>query len=123
MTRHLVLSLVLAAATIALALASGAHRRPALIGATSVSFSAVASILAMARVSRSGAKPVQAALGVMAIAFLVRIVLVAVGTMLVVRASENVVAFVIAFFVPYFVFSIIEAAYLHSLRRGTGPTA
>jgi hypothetical protein len=122
-TRHLVIAFVVAAAAIALALASGIHRRPALIGATSSSFTAVGSLLAMARFARAGTKPVQAALGVMAVAFLVRIVLVGLGTALVVRSSENVIAFVVAFFVPYFAFSAIEAAYLHSLRSGTGPTA
>jgi hypothetical protein len=59
----------------------------------------------------------------MAVAFLVRIVLVALGTFFVVRAGESVYAFVVAFFVPYFIFSAIEGAFVHSLSRGTGPTA
>jgi hypothetical protein len=122
-TRHLVIAIVLAALAIALALLSGAHRRPALVGATSASLTALGSLLAMARFARVGAKPVQAALAVMAIAFLLRIVLVGLGTALVVHAGESVVAFVLAFFVPYFAFAAVEAAYLHSLRRGTGTTA
>ena len=123
MTRYLAISLALAAATIGLALASGAYRRPALVGGAASSFTAVASLLAMARFARArvGAKPVQAALGVMAIAFLARILLVALGTVLVVRSGESVVAFVLAFFVPYFAFTAVEGAYLHSLR-GTGST-
>ncbi len=122
MTRHLALSLAIAAVTIALALASGVHRRAALVGAVSSSFAAVGSLLAMIRFASSRVKPVQAALGVMAVAFLLRIVLVGLGTALVVRSGESVLAFVVAFFVPYFVFSAVEGAYLHSLR-GTGPLA
>jgi hypothetical protein len=121
-TRHLVLCTAVAAVAIGIALASGLHRRPALMGAASASVTALGSMLAMARFARAGSKPVQAALGVMAVAFLLRIVLVGLGTALVVRSGENVIAFVIAFFVPYFVFAAIEGAYLHSLR-GTGPLA
>jgi hypothetical protein len=58
----------------------------------------------------------------MTVAFLVRIVLVALGTVLVIRAGESIVAFVAAFFVPYFVFAAVEGAFVHSLNRGTGPT-
>jgi hypothetical protein len=121
-TRHLAITLAVAAASIALALLSGSSRRPALVGAATASFAGVGSLLAMARFARSGGKPVQAALAVMAIAFLVRILLVALGTALVVRSGENVIAFVLAFFVPYFAFAAVEAAFVHSLR-GTGPTA
>lgn len=121
MTRHLALCIAFSAAAVALALLSGAHRRPALIGAASASFTALGSMVAMARFARVGAKPVQAALAVMAVAFLVRILLVALGTALVVRSGESVVAFVLAFFVPYFAFAVLEAAFVHSLRRGTGP--
>jgi hypothetical protein len=54
------------------------------------------------------------------VAFLVRILLVGAGAAVVARAGENVFAFIVAFFVPYFVFSAIEAAYLHSLRSTPG---
>jgi hypothetical protein len=121
-TRHLAFSLAIAAATVALALVSGAHRRAALVGGLSASFTAIGSLLAMTRFARSRVKPVQAALAVMAVAFLVRILLVGLGTALVVRSGESVIAFVVAFFVPYFAFSAVEGAYLHSLR-GTGPLA
>jgi hypothetical protein len=119
-TRHVAISSAVSAVAIALALVSGPHRRPALIGAASASFTAVASMLAMGRFARSAAKPVQSALAVMAVAFLVRIVLVALGTALVVRSGESVIAFVVSFFVPYFAFAALEGAYVHSLRRGTG---
>jgi hypothetical protein len=42
---------------------------------------------------------------------------------LVVKAGESVVAFVVAFFVPYFIFAAIESWYLHSLNRGSGTPA
>jgi hypothetical protein len=105
------------------ALASGAHRRGALLGAAISGVTALASILAMARFSRTGKKPVQGALLVMVVAFLARILLVALGAFVVVRAGESVVGFVAAFFLPYFVFAAVEGAYVHSLSRGTGPTA
>jgi hypothetical protein len=34
-----------------------------------------------------------------------------------------VVAFIVAFFVPYFIFAAIEGAYLHALNRDTGTPA
>lgn len=120
--KHQVTTVALTVAFIGLALASGAHRRGALIGATTSSLAALGSIFAIARISRSSLKPVQGALAVMAIAFLLRILLVALGTFAVVRSGESVVAFVVAFFVPFFVFSAVEGAYVHSLR-GTGPTS
>lgn len=120
MTRHLVVCLALTAVSIGLALASGAHRRPALVGAASASLTALGSMLALARLERSRVKPMQAALLVVTVAFLVRIVLVGLGTAYVVRSGESVVAFVIAFFVPYFAFAALEGSFVHSLRRGTG---
>jgi hypothetical protein len=119
-TRYLAVCTALAALAIGLALASGAHRRPALIGAASASITALGSMLALARLERTRAKPMQAALLVVTVGFLVRIVLVALGTVFVVRSGESVVAFVVAFFVPYFAFAAVEGAFVHSLRRGTG---
>lgn len=121
--KHQLVAAAIAAATIAVALASGGYRRAALIGAATSGLTAIGSILAIGRVARTAVKPVKGALVVMTVAFLVRIVLVAVGTVLVSRAGENVFAFVIAFFVPYFVYSAVEGAYVHSLSRETGPTA
>lgn len=121
--KHLVVTAAIAAAFVVAALASGGYRKGALVGAAISGITALGSLLAMARFARSGTKPVQRALAVMTVAFLVRILLVALGTVLVVRAGENVYAFVVAFFVPYFIFAAVEGAYVHSLDRGTGPTA
>lgn len=107
---------------LALALASGEHRRGALVGATISGLTAVGVMLAMAYAAR-GKKPTQGAVAVMAAAFLLRLVLVGIGTVVVARAGASVIGFVVAFFVPYFFFSALEGAYVHSLRRGTGPTA
>jgi uncharacterized YccA/Bax inhibitor family protein len=120
--KHQVLTAAIALAFVVAALAAGEHRRGALIGAAVSGLTALGSILAMARVARTGLKPVQGALAVMTVAFLVRIVLVALGTVFVMRAGESIVAFVVAFFVPYFVFAAVEGAFVHSLNRGTGPT-
>jgi hypothetical protein len=121
-TRHLLLSTAIALLAVGLALVSGVHRRGALVGAVSSGITGVASLLFMQRGARAK-KPVQAALIVMAAMFLVRIVLVALGTVVVARAGESIFAFVTAFFVPYFTFAAIEGSYLHGLNRGTGPTS
>jgi hypothetical protein len=121
-TRHLLLSTALALLAVGVALASGVHRRGALVGAVSSGLTGVASLLFMQRGARAK-KPVQAALAVMAGMFLIRIVLVALGTFVVARSGESIFAFVAAFFVPYFTFAAIEGSYLHGLNRDTGPTA
>ncbi len=120
--KHQLVTAVIAALSVALALASGPYRRGALVGASISGLTSLLSILAMGRFAR-GSRPVQRALAVMTSAFLLRLVLVALGTVLVARSGENVYAFVVAFFVPYFVFSAVEGAFVHSLSRGTGPTA
>jgi hypothetical protein len=121
--KHQLVTAALAVAFVLVALAAGAHRRGALMGAAMSGATALASIVAMSRFARSAAKPVQGALVVMTVTFLVRIVLVALGTWVVVRAGESIFAFVIAFFVPFFVFAAVEGAYVHSLNQGSGPTA
>jgi hypothetical protein len=111
----------LAAIAIGFALASGAgYRRGATVGAAISSFTAIVSLFAMARSARRAEQQMKGALVVMVVAFLVRMVLVAAGAAVVARAGENIVAFIVAFFVPYFAFSAIEAAYLHSLRSTQG---
>jgi hypothetical protein len=121
--KHQLLTAVIASAFVVLALAAGSHRKGALIGAGISGITAILSILLVGRSAR-GAKPVQRALAVMTLTFLLRIVLVAVGTIAVARAGESIVGFVAAFFVPYFVFAGVEASYIHSLRhQGSGPTA
>lgn len=121
--KHQLLTAAIALGFVLAALAAGAHRKGALVGAAISGVTAVGSIVAMARFARSGSKPVQRALAVMTVAFLLRILLVALGLFAVVRAGESVVAFVVAFFVPYFVFAAVEGAFVHSLSRGPGPTA
>jgi hypothetical protein len=115
---------VLATAAFALAFVgaaalAGPHRQGALVGATIAGVTAIASMLAIARTT-GARKPVQAALAIVVAAFLVRIVLLALGTAIVVLSGQSVVAFVAAFFVPFFVFAGLEAAHVHSLRHATG---
>ncbi len=121
--KHQLVSAGLAALFVALALAAGPHRRAALVGASISSFTALGEMLVLGRTVRSAKKPLNPAFAVMAVTFLVRILLVALGTVVVARAGENVFAFVIAFFVPYFVFTIVEGSFLHSLRSHTGRPA
>jgi hypothetical protein len=66
---------------------------------------------------------VQQALAVMALGFLVRLVLVALGTILVVRTGESVPGFVLAFFVVYFILAGLEGAYVQRLGRSAGQKA
>ena len=120
--KHQLVTAALALAFVLVALAAGVHRRGALVGATISGTTAVASILALGRFSR-GSKPIQGALAVTTVFFLVRIVLVALGVVLVQRAGESIIGFVVAFFAPYFVFAAVEGLFVHSLNRGTGPTA
>jgi hypothetical protein len=120
--KHQLITGALAVAFVLVALAAGVHRRGALVGATISGATALGSMLALSRFGR-GPKPVQRALAVLTVAFLLRIVLVALGVLAVVRAGESIIGFVVAFFVPYFVFAAVEGLYVHSLNRGTGPTA
>jgi hypothetical protein len=120
--KHQLLTGALAIGFVLVALAAGVHRRGALLGASISGATALGSIVALARFGR-GTKPVQRALAVMTVTFLVRIVLVALGIVLVQRTGESIIGFVVAFFVPYFVFAAVEGLYVHSLNRGTGPTA
>lgn len=117
--RWTLLTAALALAFVGAAAASGGYRKGALVGATISGATALASMLAIGKTA-GARKPVQAALAVMTVAFLVRIVLVALGTAMVASSGESTVAFVVAFFVPFFVFAGLEAAHVHSLRHGTG---
>ncbi len=122
--RHQVIAAALAAVFIGIALASdGTYRRAATVGAAIASLTALGSLFAISRSARRAEKQMKGALVVMAVAFLLRIVLVALGAAAVARAGESITAFIVAFFVPFFAFSAIEAAYLHSLRRTPGSTA
>lgn len=120
--KHLLVTTGLALGFVLLALAAGAYRRGALVGATISGATALGSMIALATFG-NGPKPVQRALLVLTLAFFARIVLVALGVVYVTRAGESIIGFVVAFFVPYFVFAAVEGLFVHSLNRGTGPTA
>jgi hypothetical protein len=122
--KYQAIAAALAAVVIAAALASGqVYRRAAAVGAGISAFTALASLFAMARSARRPERAMKGALVVMVVTFLARILLVAAGAAVVARSGESVVAFIVAFFVPYFAFSAVEIAYLHSLRQTPGPTA
>jgi hypothetical protein len=112
-------SLAVALAFLGAAALSGRHAPGALVGAGIAGVTGLGTMLAIGRTA-GARKPMQAALAIMTLGFLVRLLLVALGTVLVARSGESVFAFVIAFFVPFFVFAGLEAAHLHSLRHGTG---
>ena len=121
--KHQLFTALLALAFVAAAALTGGFRRPAMTGAGVAGLAAVAEILLMSFAAGRARKPLQAAWIVFTAAFLGRLVLVAVATVLVGKAGWNVIAFVIAFFVPFFVLSAIEWAYLHSLSRSPGTPA
>lgn len=123
MRRYGLWAALIAVSSLGASLLGGTHRRAALTGSSIASATAVVSLVAMGRASRSASKPVKTALSVMVVMFLLRMALVGLATALVYRSGDNVFAFVIAFFVPYFIFSAIEGAYVHALGRETGPTA
>ena len=123
MKSHLLAAAFVAALAIGLALLSGDARRPALIGAAIASGTALASLVAFGHVGASAVKPVQRALLVFTAMFFARLVLVGAGVAAVARTGESVVAFVIAFFVPYFAFTAIEGSYVSALGRRMGKPA
>jgi len=108
---------LVALAFVAAALAAGPDRAAALTGTLLAGATGLGSTLLMGRAASSPGKPVHQALLVFVVFFLGRLVLVGSATAVVSRAGWNVVAFVIAFFVPYFTLAALEGAYLHSLRR------
>ncbi|HET6411157.1 MAG TPA: hypothetical protein VFG53_03780 [Anaeromyxobacter sp.] len=119
--KALALGVVLAA--LALSLVAGPHRRAALVGAALSGAAGLVSIEAMGRVASRGAPVLQRALLVMAIGFLLRIVLVALGTVLVVKSGESIWGFVTAFFVVYFLLAGVEGDYLRRQGQSAGPSA
>lgn len=123
MKNHLLAAATLAALSVAAALLAGQASRPALAGAAIASGTGLVSLWAYGRNGRTTHRPVQHALLVFVVTFLVRIVLVGVTLAVLVRAGESVVPFVIAFFVPYFAFTAIEGSLLISLDRGIRKTA
>ena len=123
MKSHLLAAAFVAALALGLALLAGDARRPALIGAAIASGTGLASLVAFGHWGRDAAKPVQSALLVFAAMFFARLLLVGAGVAVVSRAHESVLAFVIAFFVPYFAFTAIEGSYVSALGRGLGKPA
>jgi hypothetical protein len=121
--RHQLWALAVVLAALGVALLAGPYRTGALVGAAISGAAGLLSIRAMGRAPSRGARVTQRALLVMAIGFLVRLVLVALGTVLVVRTGESVPGFVIGFFVVYFVLAGIEGAYVQRLGRRAGNSA
>lgn len=117
------LTALVAAAALGLSCAAGEGRRSALIGAGISSFSAFVSLAAFALFGRRQDRPLQRTLAIFVAMFLLRLVLVAVGLVAVVRSGGSAVPFVVAFFVPYFIFTAIEGAAVQALGRGMGKTA
>lgn len=122
MTRHVAFDVAVALVALGLALAAGPARRPALVGLGLSTLGAALSLAGFSVGCRGAGRLMNRALAVVVVMFLVRLVLVAVGTVAVARAGDSVLAFVVAFFVPYFIFAMVEAGYVHALGR-TGRTA
>jgi hypothetical protein len=121
-TRHQLWALGVVLAALGLALTAGPHRRGALLGVGLSGGAGLLSMRAMGRYAARG-KVMQQAILVMALGFLVRIALVALGTILVVRAGWSVPGFVLGFFVVYFALAGIEGAYVQRLGRGARSSA
>jgi hypothetical protein len=122
--RYLALAALTTAAALALALASGPASKPAaLLGAALAAGTAFASLLGFGLVGRSPVRPLQKALAVFVVMFLVRLVAVAAGLVVAWKAGWSVPAYAIAFFAPYFVFLAIEGGLVHALGRQQGRTA
>jgi len=120
--KHLFFATTLAIVSVAATLAAGPYRDGALAGAATSSATALASLMLMHwGVRRSGgrSRKIRAALQVVGVSFVARVLVVAAATFAVAHSGANVVAFVIAFFIPYFAFAAIEGAYVYSLTRAS----
>ena len=118
--KHLVSATALAIASVSAALATGTYRSGALAGAATSSATALVSLFFMQQGVRRNlgrTRKVRAALRVVGVTFVARILVVAAATFAVAQAGSNLMAFVLAFFVPYFAFAAIEGAYVYSLTR------
>jgi hypothetical protein len=120
--RHLALAALVTAAGAAVALATAAAR-PALLGVGIAAATGFASLAGFRLTARTAGRAIQKALAVFVVMFLVRLVAVALGLLAVHRAGESHLAFIVAFFVPYFAFAAIEGGYVHALGRTPGRTA
>ena len=119
MTRHFVLATVLAGATIGSSLLGGPQRRGAFVGFVVSGLTALVSMALLWQSARSH-KPVHAALAIFVIMFLVRLVVAAGATAVVVRGRMNIVEYLVAFVVSYFCFAAIEWRFVDALRSGSG---
>ncbi|HUK65536.1 MAG TPA: hypothetical protein VLV17_01825 [Anaeromyxobacteraceae bacterium] len=123
MKGHFLAAAAVTAAAMGAALLSGSARHPALLGAAMASGTGLASLYGLNHSVRWRRRALQGALLVFVVMFLVRILLVGVGVAVVARAGESAVAFVVAFFAPYFAFTAIEGSLVHALNRGMGKPA
>jgi hypothetical protein len=121
--RHHAAAAAVTALALGLALLAGEARLPALLGAAIATGTGLASLVALGHFDRRAARPLQATLAVFAVVFLLRLVLVGAGVAVVARAGASAIAFVVAFFVPYFAFVAIEGSYVHALGRRMRKTA
>ena len=117
MKGHVLAAAAVTALALGVALLAGEARLPALLGAAIATGTGLASLAAIGLVDRTAGRPMQATLAVFAAAFGVRLVLVGAGVAVVARAGASAVAFVVAFFVPYFAFVAIEGSFVHALGR------
>jgi hypothetical protein len=122
-TRHFLLAALIAGLALSAGLLAGPASPAALLGSGIAAGTALASLAAFGIFGRSRSRPLQRALAVFVGMFLVRLVLVALGLLHVHRAGGSVIAFVIAFFVPYFAFVAIEGGLVHALGRRAGNPA
>lgn len=122
MTRHLALAAVVAAVALSVA-ASLPSSAPALLGAGIAAATGFASLVGFGLFGRSGRRPLQAALAVFVVMFLVRVVALALGVMAVTRAGWSPLPFALAFIASYLAFAAVEAAFVHALGRRTGESA
>lgn len=117
MKGHLLAAAGIAALALGLAYLSGDVRGAALTGAAIASATGLASLVGFGHFGKDAAKPVQSALVVFGVMFLARLLLVGMGAVSVVRSQGSVLAFVVAFFVPYFAFTAVEGSYVSALGR------
>ncbi len=117
MKRHVAAAAAVTSLALGLSLLAGEARLPALLGAAFATGTGLASLAAIGLLDRRAARPLQATLAVFAAAFLLRLVLVGAGVAVVARTGASAIAFVIAFFVPYFAFVAIEGSFVHALGR------
>jgi hypothetical protein len=121
-TRHLALAAAVAAAALSVAAALPSSG-PALLGVGIAAVTGFASLVGFGLFGRSGRRPLQAALAVFAVMFLVRVVALALGVVAVTRAGWSPLPFALAFIASYLAFAAIEGGFVHALGRRAGKSA